>query len=93
MLNAKKPLRNDWSLNEIDQFFDLPFNELIFQAHSIHKQNFDPTTIQISKLLSIKTGACPEDCKYCPQSGHHNTGLKKEKLIQLNTVLEKAKQM
>ncbi|MBE8215394.1 MAG: biotin synthase BioB [Endozoicomonadaceae bacterium] len=92
MSHANDLIRHDWSLNEIDHFFELPFNDLLFKAHLIHRTHFDPTSIQISTLLSIKTGACPEDCKYCPQSGHYNTTLKKEKLIDIQVVLEKAKQ-
>ena len=64
-----------WSREAIEALFALPFNDLLFQAQSIHRQHFDPNRVQVSTLLSIKTGACPEDCKYCPQSGHYNTGL------------------
>ena len=85
-------VRHDWTKKEVQALFDLPFNDLLFQAQTIHRQNFDPNEVQVSTLLSIKTGACPEDCKYCPQSGHYNTGLEKEKLMQVQAVLEKAKQ-
>ncbi len=85
-------LRHDWTKQEVESLFALPFNDLLFQAQSVHRQNFDPNQVQVSTLLSIKTGACPEDCKYCPQSGHYNTGLEKEKLLQVEKVLEKAKQ-
>ncbi|WP_281646536.1 biotin synthase BioB [Parendozoicomonas sp. Alg238-R29] len=84
--------RHDWSVAEVEALFATPFNDLMFQAQTVHRQHFDPNEVQVSTLLSIKTGACPEDCKYCPQSGHYNTGLKKEKLMEVQRVLEKAKQ-
>lgn len=84
--------RHDWTRAEIKQLFALPFNDLLFQAQSIHRQNFDPNELQISTLCSIKTGACPEDCKYCAQSGHYNTGLEKEKLMAVEKVLEQARE-
>ena len=74
-------LRHDWTLQEARELFELPFNDLLFRAQSVHRQYFDPNEVQVSTLLSIKTGACPEDCKYCSQSGHHNTELEKEKLL------------
>lgn len=83
-------LRHDWSLNEIKALFDLPFNDLMFQAQTVHRQNFDPNSVQISSLLSIKTGACPEDCGYCPQSAKHNTELEKERLLPLEEVKQAA---
>ena len=83
-------LRHDWQNPEIEALFQLPFNDLLFQAHSVHRRHFDPNAVQVSTLLSIKTGACPEDCKYCSQSGHYNTGLEKEKLLQLEKVLGEA---
>ncbi|MDE1463129.1 biotin synthase BioB [Spartinivicinus poritis] len=89
--NAKL-IRHDWGYDEVKMLFDLPFNDLLFQAQTIHRQFFDPNAVQTSTLLSIKTGACPEDCKYCPQSGHYNTGLEKEKLLAVERVLEKAKE-
>ncbi|MDO9476932.1 MAG: biotin synthase BioB [Pseudohongiella sp.] len=84
-------IRNNWTRNEIQALFDLPLMDLLFQAQTIHRQFFDPNRIQMSTLLSIKTGACPEDCKYCPQSGHYNTGLKKEKLLEVEKVVTQAK--
>ena len=89
--NQAQTLRNDWSRDEILGLFDLPFNDLLFQAQTIHRQNFNPNEVQLSTLLSIKTGACPEDCKYCPQSARYDTGLEKEKLMQIEQVLEAAK--
>ena len=84
--------RFDWSSEEIVALFNLPFNDLLFRAHTVHRQNFDANDVQVSTLLSIKTGSCPEDCKYCPQSAHYNTGLSKEKLLEINKVLEQAKE-
>lgn len=90
-VGAKSQLRHDWSRSEIKGLFDLPFMDLVFKAQSVHREHFDPNQIQMSTLLSIKTGACPEDCKYCPQSGHYNTGLEKEKLLALEKILGEAK--
>jgi biotin synthase len=84
-------LRHDWQNHEIEALFNLPFNDLLFQAHGIHRQHFDPNAVQVSTLLSIKTGACPEDCKYCSQSGHYNTELEKEKLLEVEKVLGEAR--
>jgi biotin synthase len=84
-------LKHDWNLDSVLQLFELPFTDLIFFAQQAHRMFFDPNKVQTSTLLSIKTGACPEDCKYCPQSGHYNTGLKKEKLLQVQAVIEEAK--
>jgi biotin synthase len=86
------PLRFDWPKQEILDLFRLPFNDLLFRAQSVHRLHFDPNQVQVSTLLSIKTGACPEDCKYCPQSGHYNTELEKEKLLAVEKVLEEARQ-
>ncbi len=83
-------LRHDWTVKEIESLFELPFNDLLFKAHQIHREHFDPNAVQISTLLSIKTGACPEDCKYCSQSGHYNTGLEKEKLLEIERVVKEA---
>ncbi|MFK0570870.1 biotin synthase BioB [Endozoicomonas sp.] len=83
-------IRHDWTIWEVEALFQKPFNDLIFQAQLAHREHFDPNQVQVSTLLSIKTGACPEDCKYCPQSGHYNTGLKKEKLMEVQKVLEEA---
>jgi biotin synthase len=84
-------IRHNWTKEDALQLFRLPFNDLMFQAASVHRANFNPNEVQVSTLLSIKTGACPEDCKYCPQSAHYNTGLKKEKLIEVQKVIEQAK--
>lgn len=85
-------IKSDWQLEEILKLFDLPFADLMFSASVIHRQYHDPNAVQISTLLSIKTGSCPEDCKYCPQSAHYNTGLKKEPFMEIEKVVEAAKQ-
>ncbi|CAA7625368.1 biotin synthase [Candidatus Terasakiella magnetica] len=83
-------VRHDWSVNEVEALFAAPFNDLMFQAQSVHRANFDPNKVQISRLISIKTGACPEDCSYCPQSAHYATGLEKEKLLAVEEVVASA---
>jgi len=84
-------VRNDWTRDEVRALFALPFPELIFRAQTIHRLHFDPTEVQISTLLSIKTGGCPEDCAYCPQSVHYDTGVKAEKLMSVEAVLAEAR--
>jgi biotin synthase len=79
-----------WTTAAVQALFAQPFNDLLFQAQTVHRQHFDPNSMQISTLLSIKTGACPEDCKYCPQSTRYDTGLKVEPLMALAPVLEAA---
>jgi biotin synthase len=83
--------RHDWTREAVRALFDLPFPELMFRAQSAHRQNFDPTEVQISTLLSIKTGGCPEDCAYCPQSARYDTGVRAEKLMALDAVLAEAR--
>ncbi len=83
-------LRNDWTLAEVEALFAMPFNDLLFKAHTIHRDNFDPNYVQVSSLLNIKTGACPEDCSYCSQSSKYDTGLEREKLMEIDLVLEQA---
>lgn len=85
-------IRHDWTEPEVRALFELPMNDLLFRAQTVHRQHFDPNEVQVSTLLSIKTGACPEDCKYCPQSAHYNTGLEKQRLMEVEAVLEKARQ-
>ena len=85
-------LRHDWSLGEVRALFALPFNDLLFQAQTAHRRHFDANEVQVSSLLSIKTGACSEDCAYCPQSAHHHTGLGREELLPLEDVLRAAGQ-
>ena len=84
-------LRHDWTQDEVRALFDLPLSELIFRAQTVHREFFDPSTVQMSTLLSIKTGGCPEDCAYCPQSVHYDTGLDAEKLMPLDEVLAEAR--
>lgn len=84
-------MRHDWTQAEIEALFDLPFNDLIFRAQQIHREHFDPNEVQVSTLLSIKTGGCPEDCKYCPQSARFDTPVKAEKLMDTATVVAEAR--
>ena len=84
-------LRHDWTQGEIEALFALPFNDLLHRAQSIHRENFDPNRVQLSTLLSIKTGGCPEDCAYCPQSARYDTGVAAERLMDLDAVLEAAR--
>ena len=90
MTDELQSVRHDWTLKQIKALFDKPFNDLMFEAQSLHRQNFDPNAVQISTLLSIKTGACPEDCAYCPQSAKYDTGLERERLLPLEEVREAA---
>jgi len=83
--------RHDWTREELRALFDLPLPELMFRAQSIHRANFDTAAVQISTLLSIKTGGCPEDCAYCPQSAEYDTGVRAEKLMPLDAVLAQAR--
>jgi biotin synthase len=84
-------LRHDWTRAEAQAIYDLPFNDLLFRAATEHRHNFDPNAVQMSRLLSIKTGGCAEDCGYCSQSAHHATGLKAEKLMEVERVLAEAR--
>lgn len=79
-------LRHDWQIEEVMSLLQAPFNDLMYRAGSVHREYFDPNAVQISTLLSVKTGACPENCKYCPQSAHYNTRLKKEPLMPIEQV-------
>lgn len=83
--------RHDWQTNEVLALFDLPFNDLLFLAQTSHRKVFNPNRIQVSTLLSIKTGKCPEDCAYCPQSIRYDTGLSVEELLSVQEVKDKAK--
>ena len=89
-LNAQEP-RHDWTRAEVRALFDLPFAALMFRAQSVHRENFASGEVQISTLLSIKTGGCPEDCAYCPQSARYDTGVRAEKLMALDAVLNEAR--
>ena len=83
-------VRHDWTRGEVRALFELPFPELIFRAQRIHRQHFDPAEVQISTLISIKTGGCREDCAYCPQSAHYQTSVKAEKLMRVDAVVAEA---
>ena len=83
-------IRHDWSREEVEHLFALPFNDLLFQAQTVHRQYHDPNAVQVSTLLSIKTGGCPEDCAYCPQAARYSTGVKAEKLMSVEAVLARA---
>lgn len=84
-------IRHDWTRAQVEALFARPFNDLLFAAQSVHRQYFDPNQVQVSTLLSIKTGACPEDCAYCPQSTRYDTGLETEKLLEVENVLSQAR--
>ncbi|MGD8234562.1 MAG: biotin synthase BioB, partial [Chromatiales bacterium] len=83
-------IRHDWQTGEIEALFEKPFNDLLFEAQQVHRAHFDPNQVQVSTLLSIKTGACPEDCGYCSQSSKYDTSLEREKLLPLEEVIEAA---
>ena len=85
------PLRHDWTVAEALELFALPFADLLYRAQGVHRQHFDPNAVQISTLLSIKTGACPEDCAYCPQSARHEGEVEREKLLAVEEVLSAAR--
>ena len=83
--------RPRWTLSQVTELFEKPLLDLLFEAQQVHRQHFDPRQVQVSTLLSIKTGACPEDCKYCPQSSRYKTGLEAERLMEVEQVLESAR--
>src|SRR5712671_6793439 len=87
---ADRP-RHDWTRAESEALHDLPFADLIFRAQGIHRRNFDPNHVETASLLSIKTGGCPEDCGYCSQSAHHDSGLKASKLMEVERVVAEAR--
>lgn len=88
--HAEPGIRHDWTVGEVEALLALPFNDLIFQAQTVHRRHFDPNEVQMSTLLSIKTGGCPENCGYCAQSAHFETGLKASKLLEVERVLAEA---
>src|SRR6185437_14452896 len=90
-MNLDTPVRHDWRLDEIGALFDLPFMDLLARAHAVHTANHDPNAVQVSTLLSIKTGGCPEDCAYCPQAQRYHTGVEAQKLMDVDAVLERAR--
>lgn len=91
-VNKDSILRHDWQLEEVQTLFNQPFNDLLFQAHTIHRVHFDPNEVQVSSLLSIKTGSCSEDCGYCPQSARYDSDLTPEALMPVDEVLKSARQ-
>jgi len=90
VVNTDQIIRHNWQVEEVEALFALPFADLMYQAQTIHRENFDPNAVQISTLLSIKTGGCAEDCGYCPQSAHHESAVKAEPIMPLDKVLENA---
>ncbi len=86
------PLRHDWQHDEVLALFDLPLTELLYRAGTVHRQHFDPAEVQVSTLLSVKTGGCPEDCGYCPQAQRYHTGVDATKLMSTEEVVAKATQ-
>ncbi|REL29577.1 biotin synthase BioB [Thalassotalea euphylliae] len=85
-------VRHNWTIEQVNALFNKPFNDLMFEAQTVHRQHFNANEVQVSTLLSIKTGACPEDCKYCSQSARYKTDIEKERLMEVEKVLEAAKQ-
>ena len=92
-IHLHRPARIEgrWSVDQVEALFELPFNDLLFRAQRIHREHFAPNEVQLSTLLSIKTGGCPEDCAYCPQSVHYDTGVEAGKLLGVETVLDAAR--
>jgi biotin synthase len=88
---ADSDIRHDWTREEAQAIYDLPFNDLLFDAQTVHRRRFNPNAVQMSRLLSIKTGGCPEDCGYCSQSAHNPTGLKASKLMEIERVINEAR--
>src|SRR5215813_7267100 len=84
-------IRHDWSVAEVEAMFALPFNDLVFRAQTIHRAHFPANQVQLSTLLSIKTGGCPEDCAYCPQAARYDTGIEAQKLMAVDAVVAEAK--
>lgn len=84
-------IRHDWTVDEVERLLDQPFSDLVFQAQIIHREHQDPEAVQIASLLSIKTGGCPEDCKYCPQSVHYDAGVEPHALMKTDDILEAAR--
>ena len=86
-----RDIRSDWTREEALALYETPFNDLLFQAQTVHRKHFNPNTVQLSRLLSIKTGGCPEDCGYCSQSTHHDSGLKASRLMEVERVVAEAR--
>ena len=85
------PTAQYWRKCQVEELFDLPFMDLVFRAASVHREHFNPNAIQLSTLLSIKTGGCAEDCEYCPQSARYDTGVEKQTMLDVEYIVEKAK--
>jgi biotin synthase len=90
-MQKNPPIKNNWSKKEVVSLLNQPFNDLLFTAQQVHRENFNPNSVQLSTLMNIKIGGCPEDCAYCPQSAHYDTGVEAENLLDLNDVLTQAK--
>src|SRR5689334_16669689 len=88
---APRTTHQRWSVDDVATLFELPFNELLFRAQTVHRQHFDPREVQLSTLLSIKTGGCPENCGYCPQSVHFDTPVEATPLMKLDAVMDAAR--
>src|ERR1700741_3132577 len=80
-----------WNTAAVEALFELPFNDLVFRAHGVHRAHFDPNAVQLSTLLSVKTGGCPEDCGYCPQAARYHTGVANEELLPVEQVAAAAR--
>ena len=89
--HAHDEVRSSWTLEEVRALHRLPFADLMHRAQTVHRLHFDPNEVQVSTLLSVKTGACPEDCAYCPQSIRYDTGLEREALMEPEAVVERAR--
>ncbi|PIY03741.1 MAG: biotin synthase, partial [Gallionellales bacterium CG_4_10_14_3_um_filter_54_96] len=87
----RDPTPQHWSVGEVEALFELPFADLLYRAQQVHREHFDPNQVQLSTLLSIKTGGCSEDCGYCPQSAFHSTGVEDRKMLALDAVIAAAK--
>ena len=90
LAKTQENIRHNWTKNEVLSLLSKPFNDLLFEAQTIHRQTFDPNEVQLSTLMNIKTGGCPEDCAYCPQSAHYDTGLEKESMSSVDEVVKHA---
>lgn len=91
MTPRHKDIRGSWTTEEALTLYEAPFNDLLFQAQTVHREHFDPNKVQLSRLLSIKTGGCPEDCAYCSQSTHHDSGLRASRLMEVERVVAEAR--
>ena len=85
-------IKNNWTIAELQTIYDMPFNDLLWESHQLHRKYHDPNKIQISTLMSIKTGGCPEDCKYCSQSIRYDTDIKLEKTLPVTEIIQQAKE-